>query len=250
MDEQKSASIFDVLSPKQTFTVGLVGGVLVLCTIGFFILLSFFLKGDSFSFGGDNTNNDGTQPTVVVPTTGSGAKDVNQIASALKLNTKDFASCLTSTDAKTAVEADQTSGSAAGVQGTPHSIALLANGTGAVINGALPFEQVDALIAGLLKGEGATAIANLAPVGKDENITGAKNAKVTLIEYSDFQCPYCQRFHPTVKQVLAKYPNDVRVVYRHFPLESIHQFAKGYAIASECAAQQGKFWEFADALFQ
>jgi len=86
-------------------------------------------------------------------------------------------------------------------------------------------------------------------VAKDDHVRGAKNAKITLIEWSDFQCPFCSRFNETVEQVLQAYPNDVQVVYRHFPLDSIHPAARPAAEASECANDQGKFWEYHDALF-
>jgi len=84
---------------------------------------------------------------------------------------------------------------------------------------------------------------------KKDHIRGAKNAKVTIIEFSDIECPFCQRFHDTMNQVMEKYGDEVRWVYRHFPLESIHPYARPAAIASECAAEQGKFWEFVDEAF-
>lgn len=87
-------------------------------------------------------------------------------------------------------------------------------------------------------------------VKESDHIRGNPNAPVTIIEYSDFECPFCERFHPTVKQALNDYPDDVRWVYRHFPLDSIHIEARPAAEASECAAEQGKFWEFADGLFE
>jgi protein-disulfide isomerase len=86
-------------------------------------------------------------------------------------------------------------------------------------------------------------------VTKDDHIRGKDTAKVTLIEYSDFQCPYCVRHEDTLKAIEKKYPNDVRVVYRHFPLSSLHPFAEKAAEASECASAQGKFWEMHDKLF-
>jgi len=86
-------------------------------------------------------------------------------------------------------------------------------------------------------------------VTNDDHIKGDKNAKITLIEYSDFQCPFCGAFHPTVNQVLEKYKGKVRLVYRHFPL-SFHPNAQPAALASECAAEQGKFWEFHSTMFK
>ncbi len=78
---------------------------------------------------------------------------------------------------------------------------------------------------------------------------GNPNAPITVVEYSDFQCPYCARTAPDVKQIYAKYPDKVRVVYKHFPL-GFHAAAKPAAIASVAAQDQGKFWEFHDVIFE
>jgi protein-disulfide isomerase len=87
-------------------------------------------------------------------------------------------------------------------------------------------------------------------VTSDDHIRGPADAKITIIEYSDLECPFCKRFHSTMQQAIAEYPNDVRWVYRHFPLEQLHQKAPAEANASECAAEQGKFWEFVDLIFE
>ncbi|MDO8462881.1 MAG: thioredoxin domain-containing protein [bacterium] len=87
-------------------------------------------------------------------------------------------------------------------------------------------------------------------VTADDHIRGNVDAPVTIVEWSDFECPFCSRFHPTLQQALTDYGDDVRWVYRHFPLDSLHPQARAAAEASECAAEQGKFWEFADELFQ
>lgn len=84
---------------------------------------------------------------------------------------------------------------------------------------------------------------------KNDHIRGPKNAKVTLIEYSDFQCPYCLRHSTTLEQVLKDYPKTVRLVYRNFPL-SFHPEAQKAAEATECAGKQGKFWEMHDFVFK
>ncbi|HEY3571604.1 MAG TPA: thioredoxin domain-containing protein [Thermoanaerobaculia bacterium] len=77
---------------------------------------------------------------------------------------------------------------------------------------------------------------------------GPENAPVTIVEFSDFQCPFCSRLTPTLKQVEEKYGNKVRVVFRQYPLP-FHQNAQKAAEASLCAADQGKFWELHDAMF-
>ncbi|MEK7619787.1 MAG: thioredoxin domain-containing protein [Patescibacteria group bacterium] len=85
-------------------------------------------------------------------------------------------------------------------------------------------------------------------VTEADHIRGDADAPITIIEYSDFQCPYCSRFHPTMLQVMDEYTDSVRWVFRHFPL-SFHAEAVPAANAAECASEQGKFWEYADALF-
>ncbi len=151
------------MSQKQAFGLGVVGGVLILCTIGFFILLSVVLKDD----GGK---------AAVLPTPSGGAAAPTQPAQPTKITVAD----------------------------------------------------VDK---------------------KKDHIRGNAKAKVTLIEFSDMDCPFCQRFHDSMNKIIENYGDDVRWVYRHFPLDSLHPNARPKAIASECAAEQGKFWEFTDANF-
>ena len=97
---------------------------------------------------------------------------------------------------------------------------------------------------------GAPAVGVVAPVSDQDHVRGDKNAPVTIVEYSDFECPFCSRFHPTMLQVMNDYKGKVRWVYRHFPLSSIHPNAQKAAEASECASEQGKFWEMADKMFE
>jgi protein-disulfide isomerase len=78
---------------------------------------------------------------------------------------------------------------------------------------------------------------------------GPADAPITLIEFSDYQCPFCRRAEPTVKQVLQQYEGKIRFVFRHFPLDRIHPQARGASEAAACAAEQGKFWEYHEALF-
>lgn len=78
---------------------------------------------------------------------------------------------------------------------------------------------------------------------------GPADAPVTLVEFSDFQCPACRGFNPVLEQLLEAYPEDVRVAFLQLPLRQIHPQAQGAAEASLCARDQGKFWELHDALF-
>ena len=97
---------------------------------------------------------------------------------------------------------------------------------------------------------GSASPITLREVTKEDHVRGDFNAPLTLVEYSDTECPFCKRFHPTMKQLLDEYPGKVRWVYRHFPLTQIHSKAPKEAEATECAGEQGKFWEYIDRLFE
>jgi protein-disulfide isomerase len=79
---------------------------------------------------------------------------------------------------------------------------------------------------------------------------GNENAKVVIVEFSDFQCPFCGRVQQTIEQILKDYNGSVKLYYKHFPLTQIHPYAQKAAEAAELAADQGKFWEYHDKLFQ
>jgi protein-disulfide isomerase len=78
---------------------------------------------------------------------------------------------------------------------------------------------------------------------------GRSDAPVRIVEFSDFQCPFCARTHPALEAVRRRHPDRVAVLYRHFPLDAIHPHARPAAVASECAGEQGRFGEFATLLF-
>ena len=161
----KEKSFLNSMTPAQVFVFGIVEGILVLCTIGFFILLTM-------QFGGWSAN-----PKI----------------------------------------ADRVGGAPSAQPAAPSGAAQ------------------------------PTAV-TVAAIDEEDHIRGNEDAEITIVEYSDFECPFCARFHDTMNQVVAQYGDDVRWVYRHFPLESIHPRARPAAIASECAADQGKFWEYGDTL--
>lgn len=173
-NEQTGTAFFNQLSPTVAFKVGLIGGVMILCTIGFFVLLIIVLRG-------------GVQVNAATSRSG-------------------------------------TSGSPTPVVVSPPPLAP-----------PTPTEI------------------KLAPVTDKDWVRGKKNAKIAVVEFSDTECPFCKRFHPTMQQLIKEYPDKVKWIYRHFPLTSIHPKAPKEAEATECAGELGGnegFWKYIDRLFE
>lgn len=172
---------------------------------------------------------------------------LKEYAGKLNLDKSKFNSCLDSGEKATAVSKDLADGTTAGVNGTP---AFFVNGR--IISGAVPFEQFKTVIEEELQGTVSTAVirqtldvGNLPPLGRAD-------AKVTLIEFSDYECPFCERhFTQTEPQIKKDYIDSgkVKFYYRDFPLSSIHPGAQKAAEAARCANDQGKYWEYHDLVF-
>lgn len=155
---------------------------------------------------------------------------------------------------------DQTSSSKSSSFGIPAAIVI----AGGLIAAALYFSGGKAPVQQVASGQQAAnpqvvqpaaqppqpTIGSFRPVTDQDHIRGSKNAKVTVIGYSDLECPFCKKFHPTMQQLLTEFPNDVRWVYRHAPLTQLHSKAPKEAEATECAGEQGKFWEMTDKIFE
>jgi protein-disulfide isomerase len=88
------------------------------------------------------------------------------------------------------------------------------------------------------------------PIDRADHVLGAPGAAITIVEYGDFECPNCKQAAPVVKSLVERFPKDVRLVYRHFPLEDVHPHALLAAQAAEAAGGQGRFWEMHDLLFE
>lgn len=130
------------------------------------------------------------------------------------------------------------------------SVAIIV--AGCIVAGAIVFTNTRAAEgpAGLLPTAGAAV--NVAAPGASDHLYGSPDAPIKLIEYSDFECPFCSLVHPTLKRIVDESNGGVAWIYRHLPLESIHPKARPAALAAECVAEQlgnTGFWQFADTIF-
>lgn len=133
---------------------------------------------------------------------------------------------------------------------------------GALIAGAVIYSSGKAPAAGTVNQPQQQQVAaqtgdleQMTPITSKDHIRGDINAPVKIVEYSDTECPFCKRFHTTMKEVMDEYGKDGKVawVYRHFPLDQLHSKARKEAVALECANEQGgndKFWSYADRLYE
>lgn len=231
----------EISTKKQTFTTPM-----AIVVAGALIALAVFFSGSGGGSGaGAEQEKRGFSRELYV-----------DIAKDLKIKEKDFTACLDNVEEMgPLVTEDFNSGRAIGVTGTPFVAVVVDNGSVFSISGAQEYETirgvVEQALASTPNSGNQTIAENIQPVNESDHVRGKKDARISLIEYSDFECPFCARIHPRIQRVLDEYPNDVNWVYRHFPL-SIHRNAGPAAIASECVAQlkgNDAFWEFGDELF-
>lgn len=175
-------------------------------------------------------------------------KKLKEYAKKVGVDENKFNSCLDSGEKASLVKADLSEGSTAGVNGTP---AFFINGR--LISGAVPFEQFKQVIDEELNGTAASDVERKTVTVGELPVQGEESAKVTLIEFSDFQCPFCERhFTQTESKIKTEYIDKglVKFYYRDFPLSQIHPGAQKGAEAARCAGDQDKYWEYHDAVFE
>ena len=173
---------------------------------------------------------------------------LKESAGKIGLNQNKFNSCLDSGEKASAVSKDLSDGTTAGVNGTP---AFFVNGR--IISGAVPFEQFKTIIEEELNGTAASTVTRQTVDVGDLPALGRESAKVTVIEFSDYQCPFCERhFSQTEPQIKKEYidAGKIKFYYRDFPLPQIHPGAQKGAEAARCAGDQNKYWEYHDLVFQ
>src|SRR3989344_1624075 len=242
-------------SPKYTINYILVG-VLVVAA---FLIGSLYTKVTILEKGTSTAQPTGAQAAVKYKTFDEALADFAKQAG---MDGNKLVTCTNSGNKKSVVDAQVKEGEGVGVSGTP---GFFVNGR--FLGGAFPYESFKEVIDKELAGTGSDKVTDYSQNLQDANKSGAfdpkprdvavgtssvrgkTGASVTVIEFSDFQCPFCSRVNPTVKKVLSDYGDKITFVYKHFPLVSIHPRAQKAAEASECAKDQGKFWEFHDHLF-
>lgn len=186
---------------------------------------------------------------------------ITAMAKSAGADAKKIVSCMNGGGKKDIVEKDYNYGETVGVSGTP---GFFINGR--FIGGAYPFEAFKEVIDKELAGTATDNPADYSELLQNANksgsfdpkpkqvdlanapVQGDTSAQVTIVEFSDFQCPFCEKAFPVMEQVLKEYKGKVKLAYRYFPLD-FHPRAQKTAEAAECAKDQGKFWEFHDQLF-
>lgn len=88
------------------------------------------------------------------------------------------------------------------------------------------------------------------PLNKNDHLLGPHHAPIELVEYGDFQCPFCGAAHPVIKQIIRVLDKKLRFAFRHFPLSNAHEYALPAAIAAEAAGKQNRFWEMHDIIYE
>lgn len=225
------------------------------------IVASFYvgrLSAEVSALKGGGTPTAGSDKAAVTPPAAATASKITvanlkTIAKGLGVDANKFNKCLDDGTMADKVKAQAEEGKGFGVSGTP---SFLINGI--LVVGSLPQADFEAVIDVELKdGSGdkaktssggvLTRVTNV-PYGVGY-IKGGKDAKIKMMEYTDFECPYCNKAFPTIEALLAKYGDKMSLEYRSFPLP-FHADAQKAAEAALCAGEQGKFWEMHDKVFK
>lgn len=162
-----------------------------------------------------------------------------------------YQACVDAKKHQAKIDADSAEAQKAGGQGTPFTVFVdTKTKKQLAVSGALPYEQLK-LAVDAINTEGVPL--SIRPPSATDHIIGAPDSPIVMVEFSDFQCPYCQMIHPSLQKLAAESNGKIAWVYRNFPLYTIHPQATPAANAAECIAEQlgnDAFWKFADAIFE
>ncbi|MBW6441529.1 thioredoxin domain-containing protein [Patescibacteria group bacterium] len=217
------------------------------------ILIVLGLVGVAFYLGSSMQNRD--KPTVQEQAVEApqqqlaGIAAARQVASTIDVNLEEFDTCVADPEMAQKVRDQEKLGTDIGVSGTPGAFLYDTVTKKAIqLGGAVPLATMEAELAKLKAGEGTDI--GIAPINEDDFVKGNENARYVLIEWSDYECPFCLRFQETATQ-LVEQNEDVKWVYRQFPLDGLHPNARDKSIAALCVgkiAGNDTFWEFSDML--
>lgn len=187
------------------------------------------------------TNNENTAKNTI---------SLSDLAKKAGVDQKAFDTCVEERKSLAKVNEDIEGGEKAGVQGTPTSFIVSKNGTIISIGGAASYtevkEKLDKVLASTSRLSDSEDVEVPAVTAQDRYL-GNINADVMIIEYSDIDCPFCKKFHPTLERISQEYGSKIAWVYRNFPLESLHPEARTKAEAAECVGQiagNDVYWKY------
>ncbi len=221
------------------------------------LIVAAFLIGSLWTKVGVLETKGGTGSGIAVKDTGTPAAagetaavvDVAAMAKDAGLNADDFQTCTKSKEAADLVAADEATGATAGVQGTPGAFIVdTQTGKGVEVPGAVPYTNLKTLMDQVIAGTNLTAL-KVTAITPSDHVRGDKLARYALIEYSDYDCPYCKQFSTTITKLLTDYSGKVKWAYRQMPLDQLHPTTRVKSIAAMCAAKLGgddAFWKFTD----
>ena len=179
----------------------------------------------------------------------TGLDAARQIALEMDIDIEEFNSCVEDPVMSQKVVDQEEAGARAGVRGTPGAFLYDTNTKKSIqLGGAVPLATMEAELAKLKAGEGETI--DISPIDDEDFIKGNQTARYALIEWSDYECPYCGKFQETAIQ-LVEQNSDVKWVYRQFPLDGLHPNARAKSVAALCVgkiAGNDAFWEYSDNL--
>ena len=187
-------------------------------------------------------------------TAGFGPEDIKKWASEISLDTNQFNSCLDSQKYLDQIRSDYQDGVDLQVTGTPAFFIGTEKDGLVIVSGAQPYAVFKNLIDSYLNGTAPPAQVTLRanPIDNTTSFIGSKDSPVLIVEFSDFQCPFCRVFYTEIlPQIESEYINTGKavLVYKEFPLTSIHPGAVFYGLAAKCAQEQGKWREMHDKMF-
>ena len=217
--------------------------IIIIGLVGLAFYLGFSGVGNNSSKKEDEKKAQETKVKLV------GMEAARKVASDMGLNMDDFNSCVEDPAMAQKVKDQEELGSRAGVTGTPGTFVYDTVTKKVVeIGGAAPLDTIKSKLADLKAGKGIDI--DIAPINEDDFVKGNSEARYVVMEWSDYECPYCGRFQKSVTQLLGE-DTDVKWVYRQFPLDDLHPNSRAKSIAALCVgkiAGNDSFWQFSDTL--